>query len=178
MVRLVLSPQELQHEARNSLAALQHMEDPFLLLFGEQQEQLLLKSDLWVQVPSLPPRGDSYDVETSFPVANYDSPMPNQRHIGRGVFDEERPAGAPMHFDPPKWEAAPAFLGAAAFGRLIVRGLGDRLQTLRVRFSPVVSMASALPNAVDGTAAWQLPSSGIACTGLKERQRRRTGVAS
>lgn len=138
--------QELQHEARSSLAALQAVEDPFLLLFGEQQEQLLLKSDLWTVISRLPPCGDSYNVEASFPVANYNAPDPGERHVGQEAFEEETPTVAPTHFDPPKWEAAPAFLGAATLARLIVRGLGDRLVTFRLRFSLGTSATSPLVN--------------------------------
>ncbi|KAL8455493.1 hypothetical protein Emag_000622 [Eimeria magna] len=127
---------ELQHEARSSLKALQSLEDPFLLLFGEHQENFFLKSDLWVRVPCLPPRGDAYDLEASVPAANYEAPALDQRHAGQGIFDEEQLGDAPEHLDPPKWEASPAFLGAATLGRLLVRGLSDRLQILRFRFIP------------------------------------------
>lgn len=116
---------------------MQTLDEPFLLLFGEQQEQLLLKSDLWVRIPSLPPRGDSYHLETSFPVANYESAASDQRHVEPAASEEDTPTSALSHFDPPKWETGPAFLGAAIIGRLLVRGLGDRLQTLRFRFTPV-----------------------------------------
>lgn len=147
--------QELQHEARSSLTALQKLEDPFPLLFGEQQEHLLLKSDLWVQIPSLPPRGHAYDLETSIPVANYDAPTPDRRHVGQGPpYEEGDPLARddPTHFDPPKWEMAPAFLGAATVARILVRGLGDRMQTFRVRFALA---GPAIPVPRDGkTAGW------------------------
>lgn len=130
--------QELQQEARTSLAALQKLEDPFPLLFGEQQEHLLLKSDLWVQIPALPPRGDAYMLDTTIPVANYNPPPSDRRHVAQGPAYEEDgclSGDDPIHFDPPKWETAPAFLGAATLARILVRGLGDRMQTFRIRFA-------------------------------------------
>ncbi|CDJ36221.1 uncharacterized protein EMH_0041240 [Eimeria mitis] len=137
--RSQLHIQELQHEARSSLAALQKLDDPFSLLFGEQQEHLLLKSDLWVHVPALPPRGQAYELETSIPVGNYDPPSPDRRHVPQGPAYDDGDASSsgddPTHFDPPKWETAPAFLGAATLARIIVRGLGDRMQSFRVRFA-------------------------------------------
>ncbi|KAL8450604.1 hypothetical protein Emed_002476 [Eimeria media] len=137
---------ELQHEARSSLKALQLLEDPFSLLFGEHQEQLLLKSDLWVRVPCLPPRGVAYDLETSVPAANYEAPSSEQRHAGLGVYEEEQLGDAPTHLDPPKWETSPAFLGAATLGRLLVRGLSDRLQILRFRFIPTAGVEPSVAN--------------------------------
>ncbi|KAL8434605.1 hypothetical protein ACSSS7_003080 [Eimeria intestinalis] len=153
--------QELQHEARSSLKALQSLEDPFLCLFGEHQEELFLKSDLWVQVPCLPPRGDAYDLEASVPAANYKAPALNQRHAGQDVFDGM--SDAPKHVDPPKWEASPAFLGAATLGRLLVRGLSDRLQILRFRFTQaeLVGLSEA-----DGGAADRCPVGVLLCASL------------
>ena len=123
---------------------MESVDDAFLVLFGEHQEGLLLKSDLWVRVPCLPPRGRAYELETSVPVANYEPPSPDLRHIGQGLGDEEDTlTEAPPHLDPPKWESAPAFLGASALSRLLVRGLGSRLRTLRIRFVPSVPMTGA-----------------------------------
>ncbi|XP_026194493.1 nucleolar protein 6 [Cyclospora cayetanensis] len=144
--RAQLHIQELQQEARSSLAALQSLEDPFMALFGDQQEELLLKSDMWVRLPSLPPRGEAYHLETSFPVANYEPAVPNQRYHGQGgsVEDEGMPTEKAAHIDPPKWETGVAFLGAATIGRLLLRGLSDRLQTVRVRFPPASSTKESL----------------------------------
>ncbi|KAL8273044.1 hypothetical protein Esti_002965 [Eimeria stiedai] len=160
---MLWSSQELQHEARSSLKALQSLEDPFLLLFGDHQEQLFLKSDLWVQVPWLPPRGDAYDLEAAVPAANYEAPTLNRRHAGQGIFDEDQLDDAPKHLDPPKWEASPAFLGASALGRLLVRGLSDRLQILRFRFTPAELVG---PSAANGGVADRCPVGVLLCASL------------
>ncbi|KAL8436210.1 hypothetical protein Efla_003740 [Eimeria flavescens] len=164
--RAQLHMQELQHEARSSLSALQTMQDPFLLLFGEHQEQLLLKSDLWVRSPSLPPRGGAYAPETSVPVANYEAPALDQRHAGQDVYEEEPHADTPSHFDIPKWEAAPAFLAAATLGRLVLRGLSDRLQLMRLRFTPVEPAAGGALDAAAGSAADRCPVGVLLCVTL------------